>query len=59
MMGVNINLQIPSSFTLVCNNKQSLYEYPKPKVIKEEVVNKKLETAELSTTKLLKAVYYY
>lgn len=57
MIGVNSNLQIPSSFTLICNAKQSSFEYPKPKIIKEEVVNKKLQTTELSTTKQIKAVY--
>lgn len=51
IIGVNSKLEVPSSFTLICNAKQSLYDYPEPKVEKIDVIQKKLETVELSTTK--------
>lgn len=55
LIGVNENLKVPKSFTIVSNAKPSLYKYPDFLKKEEGKEKEKVETAVLSTTAKVKA----
>jgi 26S proteasome regulatory subunit N2 len=55
LIGVNENLKVPKSFTIVSNAKPSLFKYPEFLKKEENKDKSKVETAVLSTTAKVKA----
>jgi 26S proteasome regulatory subunit N2 len=54
-IGLNRDLKFPKSFEIQCNNRPSLYAYPKKLEEKKEEKKKRVETVTLSTTAKNKA----
>jgi 26S proteasome regulatory subunit N2 len=55
LIGVNENLKVPKSFTIISNAKPSLFKYPEFLKKDEGTEKGKVETAVLSTTAKVKA----